>query len=424
MDLLPLINTSSLLNDGVLLGEPMEMNNIASAYAQSTGQTLNNDNGTHPGVDIGVIQDDIKASLMQISSLLRNICIPIISAIGLLGNSLSLLVFANRRLKHTSSSMFLAALALVDNLFLLNLFLMWIDGVVYNILGLPMVCEFIMFVTYVTGFLSVWFIVGFTTERYMAICYPLRWQLMFSRFREKLIVAILVGLAFLLYNHSFWTIQVLKFGPRYTCVPKLEMLGFLNVITWIDTMVTMVIPFILISYLNVKVLFAAANCHRHVCCHQGGSLQTGKNAYALPQNSIRYRSQIRVTRTLILVSSTFLVLNLPSHALRLHNLIVTTAQPDRKVEVSVQMYFVQEIANILFYCTFSCNFFLYAFFGRHFQRNLKAILVCRAGSNGHKAEVGQQLSSFRLRTTTTSSFKKETASVVYSKVVTQDIGSR
>ena len=401
----------------------MEMDSIAK-YANSTGETLNNDSGTYPGVDIDVSKDDIKASLMQVSSLLRNICIPIISAVGLIGNSLSLLVFANRKLKHTSSSIFLAALAFVDNLFLLNLLLMWIDGVFYNILGIPMVCELIMFVTNVTGFLSVWLIVGFTTERYMAICYPLRWKLMCSRFREKLSAAILLALAFLLYNHSFWTIQVLMIGPRYTCVPKLEMLGFLNVITWIDAMVTMVIPFILITYLNVKVLFAAADRQRHVCCHQGGSLQTGKNANALPRNSIHYRSQIRVTRTLILVSSTFLVLNLPSHALRLHNLIVTNALADQKVEVSVQMYFLQEIANILFYCTFSCNFFLYTFFGRHFQQNLKAILVCRSGSNGHKAEFGQQLSSFRLRTTTTSTFQKEAASAVYSKVATQDYGSR
>ena len=188
---------------------------------------------------------------MQVSSLLRNIWIPMISAVGLIGNSLTLLVFANRKLKHTSSSIFLAALALVDNLFLLNLLLMWIDGVFYNIIRIPMVCELIMFVTYVTGFLSVWFIIGFTTKRYMAICYPIRWKLMFSRFREKLSAAILLALAFLLYNHSFWTIQVLIIGPRYTCVTKLEMLGFLNVITWIDTMVTMVILFFLISYFKM-----------------------------------------------------------------------------------------------------------------------------------------------------------------------------
>ena len=400
-------NHSSQLNESDVTGATIRLNSIGNALR--TSMELSNNTDLYS--DHSNIEDVTNASLMQISTLLRNICIPFIATVGLIGNSLSLIVFTSRKLKHTSSSNFLASLAVVDNIFLANLLLTWIDGEFYNIMRNIMACESIMFVTYVTGFLSVWFIVGFTTERFMAICFPFRWQLVFSTFREKMIVLILILTAVLLYNHSFWTIRNLKQGPRYTCIAKREMLDFLHAITWLDTIVTMVVPFILIVFMNVRVLMAAATCHRNkqaLCCPQAQISQGFVTTYILPRNGLRYRSQIRVTRTLILVSSTFLVLNLPSHVLRLHNLIFTTVLPDTHFEVSVELYFVQEIANFLYYSTFSCNFILYAMFGRHFQKNLKAILSCSSTTNRESREMAQRLSSFRNRTTTTtSSFQKE-----------------
>ena len=373
--------------------------------SNSTGIEMDLANTTYQNSDISILQDNNEETIKQAAKILRNVCIPCISLVGLVGNTLSLLVFCARSMKHSSSSMFLASLAFVDNLFLLDLLLIWVDGEFYNILRNPLACEAIMFVSYVTGFLSVWFIVGFTTERFIAICFPLRSQMLCSMFREKMMVLVLIITAFLLYNHNFWTIRTVKLGPRYRCVIKPEMVDFLQVITWVDTIITMVVPFVLITFMNIRVLIAAADCHRktQACCRPAQNSNSETVRYTGTTKSLRIKSQMRVTRTLILVSTTFLVLNLPSHVLRLHNLIIAIIHSEKFFEVSIELNFVQEIANFLYYSTFSCNFILYSVFGRHFQKNLKAILRCRSTMTEEKDKLIRRISSLRNTTTTTTS---------------------
>ncbi|WAR09686.1 hypothetical protein MAR_034762, partial [Mya arenaria] len=45
--------------------------------------------------------------------------------------------------------------------------------------------DVLIYFTYVTSFLSVWFIVGLTFERYIAICFPLKRTFLCSVKREK-----------------------------------------------------------------------------------------------------------------------------------------------------------------------------------------------------------------------------------------------
>ena len=362
-------------------------------YTSEAFQNVTFYNGYHdiePDYDIELIKRTTK--------LLRNIWIPSVVLIGLIGNTLSLLVFSARNMKHSSSSTFLAALALVDNIFLVNLGLVWIDGEFNNFLRFPIACELIMFVAYVTAFLSVWFVVGFTTERFIAICFPLRTHWFCTVSREKVTVVIMIIAACLLYNHSFWTIDIILAGPRYRCVIREETVGYLNVITWIDTALTMIIPFFLITFMNIHVLIAAAMCHMKTqsCCCVSTSKSIGYSGFSKSRKTLRFISQLRVTRTLVLVSTTFLVLNLPSHTLRLYNLIYTTAHPKDLLTVSIQHYFIQEIANFLYYTTFSCNFILYSLYGKHFQQNLKLLLKCSSLFEEERALSIRRLSSARI----------------------------
>ena len=394
------INRTVLCNEIVPHGLQTASNFSVTNYSNNTFEEFQN--GSHfygyhdiePDYDIEFIQRTTK--------LLRNIWIPSIVLIGLIGNTLSLLVFSARNMKHSSSSTFLAALALVDNVFLLNLGLIWIDGEFYNILRFPMACEMIMFVTYVTAFLSVWFVVGFTTERFVAICFPLRSHLLCTVSREKVTVIIMTITACLIYNHSFWTIDIVLAGPRYRCVLKQEMVSYLQVITWVDTLLTMIAPFFLITFMNIQVLIAAAFCHTKTqsCCCASKSKSIGYSGISKSRKTLRFISQLRVTRTLVLVSTTFLVLNLPSHTLRLYSLIYTATHPQDQFIISIQLYFIQEIANFLYYTTFSCNFVLYSVYGKHFQKNLKMMLKCSSVFQEEREQRIRRLSSLRTTTMT------------------------
>ncbi|XP_021346943.1 cysteinyl leukotriene receptor 2-like [Mizuhopecten yessoensis] len=300
---------------------------------------------------------------------LRNVFLPIIVIIGLTGNTVTIVVFISTHMKKSSATAFLATLAFVDNVFLVALFTTWFDGSVSNIIKTEGVCQLLVYVTYVTSFLSIWYVVGFTAERYIAICHPFRAPIVCSRFREKIYVIILAVVAGVLYNYALWTTSVVELNGVYRCGYKFKYMSLLEKVTWIDTIITMIIPFLLILLMNIKVVCKAAAFHRKRkhCLKPTDSFNSSISRSK--SRALRSKPQMRVTRTLVLVSTTFLVLNLPSHVRRLYTLIIyTTTQ--QETEIAMYHYLLQEITQLLYYSTFSVNFFLYALYGKHFQSSL------------------------------------------------------
>ncbi|XP_062619731.1 probable G-protein coupled receptor 139 [Saccostrea cucullata] len=312
--------------------------------------------------------DDAGVNGMEIYNLaksIRNVCIPIIVFVGVFGNFVSMSVFASNYLRRSSSSTFLVALALTDNVFLICLFFTWLDGSVDNILTSVRICQVISYLTYVSSFLSVWFVVGFTSERYIAICHPLRSKLFCTHVRERIAVLIFIIFSVVLYNFASWTTDVYTSEKFTRCTYKLQYIKFLNIITWLDTVCTMMIPFTLIFYMNMRVACTAAKFQekRKACL-------LPRDAKHVKHRALRSKQQMRVTRTLLLVSTTFLVLNLPSHVFKLSTLISAHLHPSNAYNISMAQYLIQEISQLLYYTSFSMNFFLYALYGKHFQRSL------------------------------------------------------
>lgn len=307
--------------------------------------------------------DEHGMATYNIAKIIRNICIPTIVFIGVFGNFVSMLVFASNYLRSSSSSTFLVALAFVDNVFLVCLFLSWLDGSVENILTSLPVCRIIAYSTYMSSFLSVWFVVGFTVERHIAICHPLHAKLFCTKVRERITVILLLIISVFLYHFSFWTTDVAIYPVEriVRCSIDKSFIHFLNIVTWVDTVLTMLIPFVLICYMNIRVAFTAAKFQekRKACL----SLRDAKSAKL---GTFRSKQQMRVTRTLLLVSTTFLVLNLPSHVSKLSRLISVST-----LNINMTQYLIQEISQMLYYFSFSMNFFLYALYGKHFQKSLR-----------------------------------------------------
>ena len=66
-------------------------------------------------------------------------------------------------------------------------------------------CQLFSYATYVTSFLSVWFVVSFSFERYLTIQFPLKRHVLCRPRRAWLVVISITGLALLLYNFALWT---------------------------------------------------------------------------------------------------------------------------------------------------------------------------------------------------------------------------
>lgn len=125
--------------------------------------------------------------------------IPALVLTGSIGNILSVLVFFRTKLKKLSSSHYLAALGISDTCFLLLVLVNWLNVVGISLSNQYIVCEVYIYLSGVCSFLSVWFVVAFTVERFIAVLYPLKRQTMCTVRRAK---TVLCGLTILGALHS------------------------------------------------------------------------------------------------------------------------------------------------------------------------------------------------------------------------------
>lgn len=118
--------------------------------------------------------------------------VPLITVVGTIGNILSILVFFRTRLKKLSSSYYLAALGVSDTGFLLVNFIQWLGFLNINWYNIDIMCQLFTYLSGVFAALSVWFVVAFTMERFIAVIYPLKRQTMCTVRRAKSVLLVLI----------------------------------------------------------------------------------------------------------------------------------------------------------------------------------------------------------------------------------------
>lgn len=160
--------------------------------------------------------NEVLQTIEYIGNVLCFYYVPIIVGTGSIGNILSVVVFFKTKLRKLSSSFYLAALAVSDTCFLFGLFAQWLNFVDVHIYNREYFCQFFTFFSNLACFCSVWFVVAFTVERFIAVMYPLKRQTMCTVRRAKMV---LLGLTLLgcLHCAPFW----ISSTPVYS--PKLEM---------------------------------------------------------------------------------------------------------------------------------------------------------------------------------------------------------
>lgn len=182
--------------------------------------------------------------------------IPSIILLGLVGNLLSCVVFLKTHLKLRSSSYYLAALATADFGFLMSLLLVWLNSTLgWRVFNNDGWCETLVYVSAVCSSLSVWLIVAFTVERFIAVQYPLHRPHMCTVARAKTIIAGLTVLALASHSYSFVTAGVvLHPDGDEMCDLKPEYLETMRIISIIDSIASLIVPLVLIIVMNTMIM--------------------------------------------------------------------------------------------------------------------------------------------------------------------------
>lgn len=258
---------------------------------------------------------------------------PILVILGSLGNCMSVCVFFCTKMRRSSSSFYLAALAISDTGFLASLLVVWLNMVGLGIFNRPGYCQFFVYLPTLCSFLSVWFVVAFTIERFVAVRYPLRRRSMCTVARAKSILIALTILGLVLCSPVLWFSTPRPASHRINitvCNLAEGWETWASAFNVADTILTFVLPFTIILLLNsliVKSVWRLARVRRTMITGVGGGgggggasrLRKNKNPSSQnvpPQSSTL--SQTKITKMLLVVSSVFLCFNLPAYVMRVH----------------------------------------------------------------------------------------------------------
>ena len=355
-------------------------------------------------------QSGLWLSYNDVSKIINVYVTPVITGLGILGNLVSFIVFVATPLKHQSSSVHLASLALADTGFLFTVAIIWFSWVKIHVVHNMGWCQILVYIGYVCGFVSVWAVVGFTCERYVAVCHPFHRLTFCTVKRARLYVCSSWVFAFLLYSASLWINGIETMYGRSVCVHRAKYTRLRTGIVNVDVIITMIVPLFIIIVINGIICIQVWRIVRqHVWLTQGSRRETSSDivettslsavnrspvlgnaasrrstkgqcqplSNRVTANNHRHLSQnmlqLKTTRMLLVVSSVFILLNGPSHAIRIKAFFTSLSNEDTPLP-SETILRAQECAQLLYYSNFAINFLLYSACARTFRQALRKLV--------------------------------------------------
>lgn len=328
----------------------------------------NNNSTCLQGVNNVSDGDTSPNTAVHIAMMAEIYCMPVICSFGIIGNTLSAITFFRNPLRKTSCNIYLGVRCISDNGFLLSLLLIWISGVFdLRLSSVTGVCQAVVFLTYICGCVSIWLVVFVTGETYIRICHPFFMKSVCAKRPARILTATLCICSFGIYNFPLWI-------SNADCSHSRKYFELTQALVYTDTLLTLVIPSILITILMFGIFFGLIQAYRRrQSRNRSPGTKTRQKRDSLPA--------AKVTKMLLIVSLIYFILNIPSHIIRLEILInsfikgqVQSSDVERALQTSFQL---------LYYISFSVSIIIYLKFGRNFRNTFRKTF-CKVQKTGNK----------------------------------------
>ncbi|UJR13776.1 hypothetical protein I4U23_000786 [Adineta vaga] len=353
---------------------------------------------------------------MALPSKLHLIYYIAIALTGLIGNTTTIFVFSQRRLRSLRSSFFLTCLAITDLLFILILVIVFLDELNVPIMTAP-VCMLTIYLSHIASFLSSNFTLAYTSHRLIAVFFPMKSTAFLKQRTNRILALTLLLFASIFYSLSF-PVTTTKLRSNTTNVVHCEedrQKKLLFPFLVFDTLFTFIIPFTMITCMNLAIVCklkgklaymqklpihssstnssrqsASDSVHSSQLANENNNNNEAKCLLHRQNRSLlcvrpihRYKdvsnrfiplltaqkhSPLYHTNASFPASTVFLVFNLPYHFL-LFCFLLNQQQPTWMLDAV-------NIARLWFFASFCVNFFVYAICGQRFRNEVVRLFSC------------------------------------------------
>lgn len=352
----------------------------------------------------------------------------LIVPLGIICNTVSVIVFTTPQMRRRASSWYLAALAISDNLSLVAItFDYWLknEKVGLQVMRMSRVaCTGVTHLSYSSRLLSAWLVTTFTIERFVAVVYPLRRPSVISVSHARNVIVTETVACVVLSSYTLFTIGIVPDpkggdGSSTDCDVLSEMATvyvILNVIVLIfgsivvPIMTIVVLNFVILKRIGVRPENLVPNLvwsprhlvlhHRHrqqhrqpvddqphqQCANRHGNQSEASTSFDLwspcshqnhrPNRSIHYRPlrDYSVTTVLLVVSTTFVVLNVPYcvswFVVFFTHFGLVDSEGDSNQEIAWTLFATKYITSVPYFLNYGLNFVLYSLCARTFRAQL------------------------------------------------------
>ena len=344
---------------------------------------------------------------------------PVLIIIGIVGNTVSFIVFTFTYLRFNSSSVYLSVLSLSDTIYLVCLFFVWLPRVNVTSFHREGWCQANIYLMNVSQFISVWSVVCFTVERYILLCRPLikdRWCQPRVALRASAIIALVPLIYFI---RDFWTHGVHYVHTIALCMPVPRYYDLMTAMHIVDISCIFIIPFVIIIVFNIHVLKQMKTCqsgfkpelngeglrnhtprrrpffytsvsrkgamHVTFTSDRDEKLENGvpDTRCSMPclyttqseqgsriEHIGRSISRCQTARVLLVASTVFMCLALPNNIMRCRALIQELLAKGEHID-SMRAMQIKEFFELIYFINFAVDFFIYGTCSASFRKALK-----------------------------------------------------
>ena len=293
---------------------------------------------------------------------------PIWYFIGVIGNVISAKIWLSRKVRKTNSSaIYLGSIAIVHIVFIfLHIWMELLQAWGWRTYNRPYLCEIYMVFLITPQYLAPILILGFTVERYIAVCHPFMKEKYCTVKRAATVVCTLTTLAFIfaLCQGYVWTYD----SVTYVCEIRPEATDFYILWTWFSEMLVFLIVPVTVLVFNIMVIVEIRRITKF------GSTMGPEGGRGSNQTS---------TITLLSVSFYLICTLLPATIVYTIQLSIPTGNlqtpPERWASdptwTSYLVYYhIRRIIEEICFSNYSCYVFIYYITSTYFQDETKRMM--------------------------------------------------